>query len=217
VWGDDGTPDALINVRLGRTSALNNQASFFLPGAPPCSYKLRPILCVPNLFRTTGGTNKHKVKALPRYKHSEHPHTLHHLSQPTITMSAPLSPYGLPTSPRANRPMLSPIDTTFSANQSQTPTNLSPYSDKSSVRTLVEPRHHRNQDSLIFINATIPLSPSSTSSSRKADPYEGLTPRKRSGFARLFCCFGREERARRRVARDTEFEKVGEAGHWTEY
>jgi hypothetical protein len=73
VWGDDGTPDALINVRLGRTSALNNQASFFLPGAPPCSYKLRPILCVPNLFRTTGGTNKHKVKAFPRYKHSEHP------------------------------------------------------------------------------------------------------------------------------------------------
>jgi hypothetical protein len=62
-------------------------------------------------------------------------------------MSAPLSPYGLPTSPRANRPMLSPIDTSFSANQSRTPTSLSPYSDKSSVRTLVEPRH-RNHDSL---------------------------------------------------------------------
>jgi hypothetical protein len=134
-------------------------------------------------------------------------------------MSAPLSPYGLPTSPRANRPMLSPINTSFSP-ESGTPTTLSPYSDSSSPRTLVEPtRHRRNQDSLIFINATIPLSPSSSTSSsaKENNPYEGLTPRKRSGFARLFCCFGREERARRRIARDTEFEKVGEAGHWTEY
>lgn len=129
-------------------------------------------------------------------------------------MSSPLSPYGLPTSPRANRPMLSPINTGFPSNQSRTP---SPYSDASSPATLVETRH-RNHDSLIFINATIPLSPSSTSSSpSKENPYEGLTPRKRSGLARFFCCFGREERARRRIMRETEFEKVGEAGHWTEY
>jgi hypothetical protein len=29
VWGDDGTPDALINVRPGCTSALNNSRFFF--------------------------------------------------------------------------------------------------------------------------------------------------------------------------------------------
>ncbi|KAF1913080.1 hypothetical protein BDU57DRAFT_559230 [Ampelomyces quisqualis] len=129
-------------------------------------------------------------------------------------MSSPISPYALPTSPRANRPILSPINTAFLSNQSRT---SSPCSDNSSPQTLVETRH-RNHDSLIFINATVPLSPSSISSSPpKENPYEGLRPRKRSGLARLFCCFGREERARRRIVRETEFEKVGEAGHWTEY
>ncbi|KZM18613.1 uncharacterized protein EKO05_0000666 [Ascochyta rabiei] len=80
-------------------------------------------------------------------------------------------------------------------------------------------RHHRNQDSLIFINATIPLSPaSSTSNDSSSDTLlDGLAPRKRSGFARLFCCFGREERARRRALRATQFEKVGEKCHWSEY
>jgi hypothetical protein len=34
---------------------------------------------------------------------------------------------------------------------------------------------------------------------------------------RLFCCFGREERARRKVLKETGFEKVGEMGHWSEY
>ncbi|KAH8723706.1 hypothetical protein GQ44DRAFT_568498, partial [Phaeosphaeriaceae sp. PMI808] len=128
------------------------------------------------------------------------------------------SPYGLPSSPRVNRQMLSPIDTSFSASEPRTPTTPSPYSDKVSPQSLIDTRH-RNHDSLIFINATIPLSPASTisSSPSKESPYEGLAPRKRSGLARLFCCFGREERARRRVTRDTEFEKVGEASHWTEY
>ncbi|KAF2821074.1 hypothetical protein CC86DRAFT_108299 [Ophiobolus disseminans] len=138
-----------------------------------------------------------------------------------MSAHSPFSPYGLPTSPRAHRQMLSPLDTTFRSNQTQTPTTASsspsPYSDKASPQSLIDTRH-RNRDSLIFINATIPLSPSSTSSiPSKEDPYAGLAPRKRSGLARLFCCFGREERARRRVVRDTEFEKVGEAGHWTEY
>jgi hypothetical protein len=50
----------------------------------------------------------------------------------------------------------------------------------------------------------------------KEQPFEGLAPRRRNGFARLFCCFGREERARRRVVRETEYEKVGEKCHWTE-
>ncbi|OAL02959.1 hypothetical protein IQ06DRAFT_122295 [Phaeosphaeriaceae sp. SRC1lsM3a] len=132
-------------------------------------------------------------------------------------MSSPLSPYGLPASPRANRQMLLPIDTTFSEDTRSQTEPPPPYSDAASPQTLVETRH-RNRDSLIFINATIPLSPSSTSSSPiKENPYEGLAPRKRSGLARLFCCFGREERARRRVIRETEFEKVGEAGHWSEY
>ncbi|KAH7084156.1 hypothetical protein FB567DRAFT_76369 [Paraphoma chrysanthemicola] len=130
---------------------------------------------------------------------------------------SPLSPYGLPTSPRANRQMLSPLDTSFPSNESRTPISVSPYSDKASPQSSIDTRH-RNRDSLIFINATIPLSPSSTSSSpSKENPYEGLVPRKRSGLARLFCCFGREERTRRRIMRETEFEKVGEPSHWSEY
>jgi hypothetical protein len=158
-----------------------------------------------------------ELKRFLRYKHPsvDTCNILYHLLRPTIAMSSPLSPYGLPASPRANRQMLLPIDTSFPSDQPRTPTT--PYSDKMSPQTLVDTRH-RNRDSLIFINATIPLSPSSTSSSpSKESPYEGLTPRKRSGLARLFCCFGREERARRRIIRETEFEKVGEPGHWTEY
>lgn len=71
----------------------------------------------------------------------------------------------------------------------------------------------------IFADATIPLSPMSTASSSlsKENPYEGLEPRKRSGLARLFSCLGREERARRRMNRSLEFEKVGDKCHWTEY
>lgn len=136
-------------------------------------------------------------------------------------MSSPLSPFGgLPASPRANRQMLSPIDTTFSTSEeSRCHTEPPPPYTDASPNTLASARQHRNRDSLIFINATIPLSPSSSTSSSpiKENPYDGLAPRKRSGLARLFCCFGREERARRRVIRETEFEKVGEAGHWTEY
>ncbi|KAH7385334.1 hypothetical protein DE146DRAFT_759580 [Phaeosphaeria sp. MPI-PUGE-AT-0046c] len=133
-------------------------------------------------------------------------------------MSSPPSHYGLPASPRADRQMLLPIDTTFSLDQSRSHTEPPPPYSDASPQTLSSARQHRNRDSLIFINATIPLSPSSTSSSPiKENPYDGLAPRKRSGLARLFCCFGREERARRRVIRETEFEKVGEAGHWTEY
>lgn len=133
-----------------------------------------------------------------------------------------LSPYGLPHTPRAKPQMLSPLTTTLPTDKSEATTPLTPYSDntneKVSPQTLVDTRH-RNRDSLIFINATIPLSPASSTSSSpfKENPYEGLTPRKRSGFARFFCCFGREERARRRIVRETEFEKVGEASHWSEY
>ncbi|KNG46786.1 hypothetical protein DDE82_006054 [Stemphylium lycopersici] len=122
----------------------------------------------------------------------------------------PLSPNGLPSSPRANRQMqmLSPLDTSF---PSTAPHTSSPYSSGS------EKQPSKPVD--IFADATIPLSPASSTSSStiKENPYEGLEPRKRSGLARLFCCLGREERARRRVNRSLEFEKVGEACHWTEY
>ncbi|OAL47440.1 hypothetical protein IQ07DRAFT_116230 [Pyrenochaeta sp. DS3sAY3a] len=134
----------------------------------------------------------------------------------------PFSPTGLPSSPRVTRPgnLLSPLDTSFQfpANQAQSPSPYSGLSEKQSPQSLVDTRH-RNRDSLIFINATIPLSPASSTSSStfKEQPYDGLVPRKRSGLARLLCCFGREERARRRMIRETEFEKVGEACHWTEY
>ncbi|KAL6708068.1 hypothetical protein ACN47E_003502 [Coniothyrium glycines] len=131
----------------------------------------------------------------------------------------PLSPAGLPASPRATRQILSPLTTSFPSTGS--PLSPSPYSgstEASSPQTLVEQRSH-TRSSLIFINATIPLSPvsSTTSSFTKESPYDGLTPRKRSGLARLFSCFGREERARRRMQRATQFEKVGDATHWSEY
>jgi hypothetical protein len=74
---------------------------------------------------------------------------------------------------------------------------------------------HRRRDSMIFVNATIPLSPASSINSES--PFDGLAPRKRSAFARLFCCLGREERNRRRAMRSMEYEKVGEKCHWTEY
>ncbi|KAF9693255.1 hypothetical protein EKO04_008589 [Ascochyta lentis] len=123
------------------------------------------------------------------------------------------SPQGLPQSPRANRSMLQSLDTSFSTPSSSSET-LASQSQQTTPNT-----RHRNQDSLIFINATIPLSPaSSTSNDSSSDTLlDGLVPRKRSGFARLFCCFGREERARRRVLRATQFEKVGEKCHWSEY
>ncbi|KAF3048372.1 hypothetical protein E8E12_011738 [Didymella heteroderae] len=126
-------------------------------------------------------------------------------------------PTGLPTSPRANRQMLLPLDTTFRA-QDSTPSSSSETLASQSEQTSPNTRL-RNRNSLIFANATIPLSPvSSTSDESSSDTLlDGLTPRKRNGFVRFFCCFGREERARRRVLRETQFEKVGEKCHWTEY
>jgi hypothetical protein len=155
--------------------------------------------------------------------------------------SDPLSPYGLPTSPRANRQMLSPLSTSFPVRahrphtshvpRSATPTSglsshptsaLSSHPPSSDSEKTPYPeyintrhKHNRRRSSLIFVNATVPLSPSSTYSTQE-DPFEGLKPRKRSALGRFFCCFGKEERARRRVVRETQFEKVGEVGHWTE-
>ncbi|KAF2623247.1 hypothetical protein BU25DRAFT_180410 [Macroventuria anomochaeta] len=128
------------------------------------------------------------------------------------------TPVGLPQSPRANRQMLLPLDTSFSTQEPSTPSSSSETLSSQSQQPTPNIRH-RNRDSFIFINATIPLSPaSSTSNDSASDAFlQGLAPRKRDGFARLFCCFGREERARRRELRATQFEKVGEKSHWSEY
>ncbi len=131
------------------------------------------------------------------------------------------APYGLPHSPRANLQMLLPLDTSFLSQDSPSPLSSSETLASRSQEPIPSTRH-RHQDSIIFINATIPLSPaSSTSNDSTSEALSGvLRPRKRSGFAgfaRLFCCFGREERARRRVLRATQFEKVGEKSHWSEY
>ncbi|KAG9198608.1 hypothetical protein G6514_009784 [Epicoccum nigrum] len=137
-------------------------------------------------------------------------------------------PVGLPQSPRATRPTLSPLDTTFPlpdtsrpSSSSSTPSSSSETLASQSTQSTTPPytRGHRNADSLIFINATIPLSPASSTSNDSSHDglLDGLAPRKRSGLVRLFCCFGREERARRKVLRETQFEKVGEKCHWSEY
>ncbi|CAI6330496.1 unnamed protein product [Periconia digitata] len=130
----------------------------------------------------------------------------------------PNSPFGgLPSSPRAFRQTLDPINTSL---RPATSGNPSPYTDsaseKQSPQSFIDNRQ-RNRDSLIFANATIPLSPNASPIMEyKEQPFDGLAPRPRNGLARLFCCFGREERARRRAMRFAEYEKVGEKCHWTE-
>lgn len=131
--------------------------------------------------------------------------------------NSPPSPYGLPSSPRATRSNLTPINTTLR------PTT-SPYSDgsaspneKDSANSSFVDTRTRRRESLIFVNATIPLTPASpVSSTYKEEPFQGLAPRRRNPFLRLFCCLGREERARRRAVWADDFEKVGEKRHWTE-
>ena len=126
--------------------------------------------------------------------------------------------YGSAQSSRQNRQILLPLDTSFSKRETSNPFSSSETLENEPQQQTPNTRH-RNHDSLIFINATIPLSPvSSISNDSTSDALlEGLVPRKRNGFARLFCCFSREERARRRVLRATQFEKVGEKSHWSEY
>ncbi|KAF2010276.1 hypothetical protein BU24DRAFT_54944 [Aaosphaeria arxii CBS 175.79] len=118
----------------------------------------------------------------------------------------------LPASPRPMRQTLPSLKTDLVDNE----TASSPAQEKGYAATSNSNRPRR-QDSLIFMNATIPLSPTSPLSENNHGPYDGLVPRKRSGLARLFCCFGREESARRRAMRSMDFEKVGERQHWTEY
>ncbi|KAF2742094.1 hypothetical protein M011DRAFT_413251 [Sporormia fimetaria CBS 119925] len=125
------------------------------------------------------------------------------------------SPFpGLPKSPRPNQQAFSPNPSLY--NGSGSPVT----SEKTMPQAFVD-RRRRSPSSLIFVDATIPLSPpcSVTSSSHESldAPLEGLAPRKRTGFARFFSCLGREERARRRTQRPSDYVKVGESCHWTEY
>lgn len=231
----------IISVRPHRRSALKQFAHASSSARSIRNY-IHTVFLLALAFRSRATT---KFTLLPQYIASEclvaefgkHPASLcealfcsFRSNMSSLTLPPPC---GLPASPRANRQMalLSPLDTSFSAsNRAATLSSLpaSPYSGSteasSPTSTLVETRH-RNRDSLIFINATIPLSPASSTTSsssnsrqgKEGSPYEGLVPRKRSGFARLFSCLGREERARRRIQRDTEFVRVGESCHWTEY
>ncbi|KAH7128632.1 hypothetical protein B0J11DRAFT_275403 [Dendryphion nanum] len=132
-----------------------------------------------------------------------------------LTPPTPSNPFvGLPASPRpSSRPTLSPLDT--SSNMS----TRSSTSEKTLQGSFNDNRERR-RDSLIFVNATIPLSPPNypVYQPQTQAPFDGLAPRKRNAFARLFCCFGREERARRNInMRFTEYEQVGEKNHWSEY
>ncbi|KAF2262192.1 hypothetical protein CC78DRAFT_325365 [Lojkania enalia] len=126
------------------------------------------------------------------------------------------SPFGLPATPRPVR-MAYPLDTSFhgrrvdSATHSPTITPDVVISEKNGV--LIDGRRH-GRETMIFAQATIPLSPATTAPSCEPEPFYDPV-QKRSVFARLFCCFGREERIRRRKARDLEFEKP-ENLHWTE-
>jgi hypothetical protein len=138
------------------------------------------------------------------------------LSVPTNTRLV-----GLPASPRSPRQMLYPIDTGMSMNSpsekhsSYTPSPYGTPREIPSRQVFLDPRT-RSPESMIFANATVPLSPTSSNVSSEGKALDGLAPRKRNGFARLFSCFGRDERARRRIARENDFQKVGEVSHWSE-
>jgi hypothetical protein len=149
------------------------------------------------------------------------------MHNPTMNLSVPTNTrlVGLPASPRSPRQMLYPIDTGMSMNSptgkhsSYTPSPYGTPREIPSRQVFLDPRT-RSPESMIFANATVPLSPttSSNGSSRsEGKALDGLAPRKRNGFVRLFCCFGRDERARRRIARDNDFQKVGDVHHWSEY
>lgn len=189
-------------------------------------------------LRAPQSTIKPPTSIAGKYRHPSHHHFHHHsntdqvLSSDWVTpnkmasLTPPLSPYpSLPKSPRANREMLYLIDTRSSRSNCSCNCNChSTTSSPISERTLhpaaayLDPRK-RHDDSLIFADAIIPTSPaSSTSSGIAKETFElGVPIRKRSGFARLFSCFGREQRARRKAEREnTAYEKAGVEVHWTE-
>ncbi|KAF2472970.1 uncharacterized protein BDR25DRAFT_341738 [Lindgomyces ingoldianus] len=139
---------------------------------------------------------------------------------------SPRSPFGLPQSPRPNGMlspgMLSPINTTLSSPSSPrydsgatSPTNQA-LSEKGPQPIFIDTRQRR-RESMIFVNATIPLSPRSSIALGDRSDTQSLRepPRKRRGIARLFCCFSSEARERRKRQRYMDFERMEDV-HWTE-
>ena len=161
-------------------------------------------------------------------------------------MSHPPTP-GLPKSPRHYRPSLSPIDTSVSSSGSPSPSSSQFDSGYSSTSSIASPQKYedtlpplplfsnqqrmrlrpRNPDSMMFVNATIPLSPMEDRSERYVeDPLLGqpikqtsTTQKKpKSSFGRLMHkCFrgGAEKRRQRDLQRYGEVERI-ETGHWTD-
>ncbi|ORY18540.1 hypothetical protein BCR34DRAFT_473319 [Clohesyomyces aquaticus] len=125
--------------------------------------------------------------------------------------------YGLPKSPRPNN-MLFPINTSPSAPSSPRFDSgaTSPASQASEKPQLFIDTRARRRESMIFVNATIPLSPVSSLTGTRGDRSNTHIPgsRKRSGIAKWFSCFGSEAREKRK-RQYGDFERMEDV-HWTE-
>lgn len=139
-------------------------------------------------------------------------------SHPPVTPKLPFA--GLPATPRPTRQVFYPkiktdVDSAYGSAASSATSEKALWFPQAYIDT-----RQRHPDSMIFVNATIPLSPPYSAASVEAPQaeFDGLAPRKRNAFARLFSCLGREEKARRRHnSLYTQYEKVGAPLHWTEY
>lgn len=191
-------------------------------------------------------------------------HTSHslHSSRSTSMLSSRPSTMGLPNTPRASKPILSPIDTTVLSpgssrydsgysSTSSSPQKLSADTFRTfhactpddvhvpdSYYSFRQPNRRRAQNSMMFVNATVPLSPERlsyrirqspllpTKEDEFLDSLDPLAPsptetedKKKKGFRGLMRrCFrdGKERRHRRNLERFGEVEEVCPAGHWTD-
>ena len=122
---------------------------------------------------------------------------------------------GLPSTPRAKRETVTTVVTVMEDDLHSAASSFTLVNEK--PRQMFVDTRPRNHDSIMFANATIPVSPTDSDCSDAQDAMNGLQPRPRNGFARLFCCFGREARARRRYERENYYEPAGKKLHWSEY